>query len=251
MSFEVGGITFYEPSDLTLITNPTSITGLLAYNAGNVYRTEKSMWSLATHDHAGSTLYPNIIYGNTAAFFVYGKSDNTGYLWLGGGPSTSAGRMQLYGASAGVSSGKVVIYSNNIIAISSVQGQLSIRGNNALWNYALVAPNSDDGKLLAKDYVLHASSIDNKIDVTQIPIAQAQTSINKIKGITYKDKEAPTILRTGFTAQDLEATGIPGAVEYDNTHTFVGINPITLLPSLVEEIKALRQEVNELKARLK
>lgn len=250
MSFSVGGITFYEPSDLSLISSWSGFDHVMCQKNNIWYRVNESLFEKRSHTHAGLTIYPGMIIMQPASgpAYIEGPSANAIQLRAGGGVGAYPS-ITLYGATSSLPGVSIWYAPNgNIAARINNTGQWSFCGNWTLGAaYGAVFPNSSSkGSIQAYAYVLYASDKRTKTNVKKID--KPKDILQKVEGITYTDEEG--LDRVGVSAQDLEASGLPQAVDKDTEGNYIGINPMLLIYPLLEEVKLLRAELDELKARV-
>ena len=100
--------------------------------------------------------------------------------------------------------------------------------------------------LLANGYELNPCSVEEKEDIA--PIQNPISEIKKLIGATFRRKGSDK-KEAGFVAENLELSGLPGAVSKKDGK-FQSINPIgTILPLLVECVKAILVRLEALEGR--
>lgn len=241
MSFVKGGITYYDPDDLTVVTL-ASAEGILSYIGAEEHRTLKSQIASALHDHSGQIIKPNRIDFGTAAGKI--QSLPGGYLQnivldAGSGRTSLVTQGATYFLFSWHGGGSGIKIFDSYMVIGSATAYPA---------YGITLVNSDTkGSGLAYAWNTWASSEEWKTDIE--PIKDPKLKLNNISGITYKQDGREG---AGITAEDLESTGIPGAVVRDpKTDEFVGIDVTKMIPLLVEAVKALSQEVDSLKSEIR
>ena len=240
MSFIVNGTTFYEPSDFSLITNPVSIDGMMAYKGNLGYRLDKSAVSLAGHNHVGEFIQPTRIWSSNSE--VLSIEQRTGYHVLIG--CYPRGASLYLNAATGVNASGGYIRSPLLTSVLkwTADGRVSI-GGSVYGSYGLtIQTNTDNyGKGIADAWMTYACSRASKSSIAPVPA----TLIDRVTGVTFVDSQNRP--GTGVVAEDLDATGLPGAVDKDpDTGEYLGINTTVLIAPLVNADKELRQQVNTL-----
>lgn len=101
------------------------------------------------------------------------------------------------------------------------------------------------GSIRASDSLLANSDRRLKEDISKLN--NGLDKVVKLEGVTYKwiGKEKTNI---GFIAQDIQKI-LPEVVSEDNNE-YLSVNYNAVIPVLVEAIKELKEEINELKSRL-
>jgi hypothetical protein len=92
--------------------------------------------------------------------------------------------------------------------------------------------------------IVESSSIALKENVN--PINNALDSIMQLVGVTYDRKDGSKKGEAGLIAEDVESV-LPNLVAYDQHGKPTGINYTKLSAYLIEAVKSLKQEINELK----
>lgn len=101
------------------------------------------------------------------------------------------------------------------------------------------------GSIKASGTVIQGSDRRLKENITPIPFALDK--VEKIQGVNY-NLIGQEETQAGFVAQDIKNI-IPEVVSEDN-NGYLGVNYSGVIPYLVESIKELKAEIDELKSRL-
>lgn len=101
------------------------------------------------------------------------------------------------------------------------------------------------GSIKASGTVIQGS--DKRLKENILPIGFALDKIEQIQGVNY-NLIGQNETQAGFVAQDIENI-IPEVVSEDN-NGYLGVNYSGVIPYLVESIKELKAEIDELKSRL-
>jgi len=101
------------------------------------------------------------------------------------------------------------------------------------------------GSIKASATVVQGSDKRLKDNIT--PIGPSLEKIQNVEGVTYTLKGQDEVL-SGFIAQDIKEF-IPEVVSEDNKG-YLGVNYSGVIPYLVESIKELKAEIDELKSKL-
>lgn len=101
------------------------------------------------------------------------------------------------------------------------------------------------GSIKASATVVQGSDKRLKDNIT--PIGPSLEKIQNVEGVTYTLKGQNEVL-SGFIAQDIKEF-IPEVVSEDNKG-YLGVNYSGVIPYLVESIKELKAEIDELKSKL-
>jgi hypothetical protein len=229
--FVEGGITFYEPSDLAIVSydedlyfrvdNPSTDQGFLIKLSDL-----DAVYAGISHNDHGTEL----VNGTCTMKVEFKEADN----------SIKLGKTGL----------RLAIYDHP----TSPQAHLNFGG----WLYLLgkdtnakvyfdnskqyTSPPNLNRTFTADGFLLHPCLAANKENVA--PISEPSKKLARLNGITFEQNGFPG---TGITFEDLEASGLPDAVSRDENGEPDGINLLCLIPLLVEEIKALRSEIDVLK----
>ena len=177
--------------------------GLLAYNSNALYRLDKAAFALATQGVPISwvTFYNG---GTNKALRFLGLSDvvylgfypsNGLYFYMRGPTASSPNSCGIYGPSGSI--------------FQATASGMGLAGGSVVGGYGLNLPNDFAKKARAYSWNLYASDAVNKKDI--VKIKNPKEILKKVEGITYTDTENKP--RVGITAQNLEATNLPGAVD--------------------------------------
>lgn len=101
-----------------------------------------------------------------------------------------------------------------------------------------------NGNVLVSGTITETSSIALKENVN--PITDALDSVLQLVGVTYDRKDGSTKDEAGLIAEDVNAV-LPNIVTKDKLGKPVGINYSKLSVYLIEAVKSLKLEINELK----
>ena len=99
---------------------------------------------------------------------------------------------------------------------------------------------------VGQDIFAFATS-DKRLKDNITPIGPSLEKIQNVEGVTYTLKGQNEVL-SGFIAQDIKEF-IPEVVSEDNKG-YLGVNYSGVIPYLVESIKELKAEIDELKSKL-
>jgi len=99
------------------------------------------------------------------------------------------------------------------------------------------------GGTVTADEFTETSSAAFKSDIT--PITGALDIINKLEGVTYR-KHDKNIIEPGLIAEEVEKY-LPSVVSKDQDGLVYGINYTKIIAYLVESVKSLTEELNEIK----
>jgi len=211
----VGGIEFEQPTDKAIVTYDGGKYILLS--SGNVIqRMLVSQIPAVVHDHAGQLLYPSAIrpgvsnqvtLGLGTPIIVIDKGNNTLNINVGAQCYVGGGRWNFTCATSGTA--------------------------------AAFGPTTPGyGIVYAGGYYLWPCSARLKTDIVKIP--HAISTIEKAQGSTWKQDG---VEGAGITAEDLEKLGLPNLTKKDIFGEYEAINPLGILPLLVEGIKELSARV--------
>lgn len=155
------------------------------------------------------------------------------------------------------SSGQLFSISNtltgSLFAVNDISGIPSIEVLDtgavklAQYNGAVIVGGSAwDGssKLQVNGTITETSSIALKENIN--PIENALDSIAQLLGVTYDRKDGSTKNEAGLIAEDVNQV-IPSVVTKDSAGNPTGINYSRLSAYLIEAVKTLKQEVDQLK----
>lgn len=215
---QISGTDYEQPEDKAIVAYNGDKYCLIS--DGNVIQRLKVADVLESHNHEGDDLYPRRIYMDPAQSSFYIVADGNTYIRLN--PTT-------YGSSA-------LIQSWN----TSIQGTFNLYLGNPTGSSSVtkIVGNAGYRTALADAWLIYPSSLALKSNVAQI--SQPLAKIREVRGITY---EQEGVSRTGFTAEDLEKTNLPGATYRDKDGNLEGINPMVLVSALVESIKELEARI--------
>ena len=105
----------------------------------------------------------------------------------------------------------------------------------------------------AGDVVAFGSPSDISLKENIQPISNALDKVTKLKGVTFDWKESDSLLKIkediGFIAQDVQEV-LPELVR-ENDNGKLSVRDKGIVPVLVEAIKDLKEEVEDLKKQLK
>lgn len=231
MSFDLEGITFSEPEDLAVVSYDNTLYMSVANRTTNqvfliLLSDLESIFAMANHNEHGE--------------------------YLQNGTCTCKVRF---------------IESVNQIKVGTDSLNLSITDhpsapqchlNHGLWLYingqdtnakvifnkssVQTSPPNTSRFFTADGFLLHPCLALNKQNKT--PIQNPKNKLSLLNGITFTQNGIPG---TGIVFEELEATGLPGAVERDKEGVPYGINLLAVIPLLVEGLKVVMAELEEMK----
>ena len=203
-----------------------------------------------------------------------GASPNANYrLWTNGATYTESLNV---GASASTGSISAFVYSTapyiTTTSGKSVnigggpgnnQNNLAVRnGNIRVYSGAIgcnVAPSTTDGRIDAGNDIVAYSSSDRRWKENIMPIGNALEKLSKIRGVSFDWKELSEEEKKsqhsnvghdiGVIAQEVEAV-LPEIVT-TRENGYKGVRYEKIVPLLIESIKELQSEINELKKQIK
>ena len=158
---------------------------------------------------------------------------------------------------------RVLSNGNNVAITSGVAGQYRIADDQHVW-YSAVTANAgavqslvitakidNAGTFTAKgDVVAYGSPSDKRLKENIKPIESALEKVSKLQGVTFDWKESDSILDIkediGFIAQDVQKV-IPELVR-ENEDGMLSMRHQGIAPILLEAIKELKAEIEELKS---
>ena len=109
--------------------------------------------------------------------------------------------------------------------------------------YMETQPAGSGQYFLADGFIVYGCRASDKTNKKKI--SDPKEKLKRLNGITFTQNGRK---QTGITKEDLETTGLPGVVHHDEeTGEFKGVSLVGLIPLLVEEVKALRSELDALK----
>ena len=229
--FVEGGITFYEPSDLAIVGydgdlyfrvgNPTSNQGFLMKVSDL-----NAIYAAQAHNDHGTEL----LHGTCTMKLEFTEANNS--IKLG----KTGLRLALYDHAAAP---QVHLDMGSWLYLNGKDTNAQVIFNKSKQS---TIPANTNRTFTADGFLLHPCLARNKEKVAPIPAPAAK--LEKLNGITF---EQNGYAGTGITFEDLEQTGLPDAVSRDEDGNPDGINLLCLIPLLVEEIKSLRVEVEDLK----
>jgi hypothetical protein len=138
---------------------------------------------------------------------------------------------------------------NDISGIPSIEVLDTGAVKLAQYNGAVIVGGSAwDGtsKLQINGTLTETSSIALKENIN--PIENALASITKLIGVTYDRRDGSTKNEAGLIAEDVDQI-IPNVVTKDSAGKPVGINYSRLSAYLIEAVKSLKSEIDELKGK--
>jgi hypothetical protein len=215
LSLSSAGVAITDPGSSATVHYP-----IFATNAGSIITTGQTT---AMNNRANLAFVPSTGELTATAYLganVYGSASNSGTLTLRG--TTSATK-----ATASV------LMTDGVASTTTTTGTLVVTGGVGI-----------SGQLTAATLV-ETSSIAFKENVN--PIENALESILQLVGVTYDRKDTGQH-EAGLIAEDVYNV-IPGIVSKDVNGNPYGLQYTKLTAYLIESIKALKQEINELKGR--
>ena len=138
---------------------------------------------------------------------------------------------------------------NDISGIPSIEVLDTGAVKLAQYNGAVIVGGSAwDGtsKLQINGTLTETSSITLKENIN--PIENALESIVQLLGVTYDRRDRSTKNEAGLIAEDVDKI-IPNVVTKDSTGNVIGINYSRLSAYLIEAVKSLKLEIDELKGK--
>jgi len=225
----LNGITFAEPSDLAIV----SWDGDLYFNLKNPSSGAGVLLKCSDLDVRFSALLNNnhgeYLNGTYADFQVRWQSEST---FSVGKASAPASRIVFY------NTGAATLQAQNGMTLWASDGIIYLKDMTRVHTL----PAATGKNIYADGFLIHACTAAKKTDKS--PIDKPAEKLSKLHGITFTQNNIPG---TGITFEDLESTGLPGAVSRDEEGNPLGVNFSTVIPLLVEEVKNLRAELNILK----
>jgi hypothetical protein len=203
--------------------------------SGNVAGTA----SLATTATTATTATRVIatVTGTTSAELVRGNmGDNDQGRILVGATASNAGFLEIATADDGTEPIHVRQYTGVFTTLVRTATLLDASGNT-------IFPGT-----VTSNALVEQSSIVYKENIN--PIADALEVVNKLSGVLYDRKDKTQKNQPGFIAEDVEKI-LPNIVQLNKDGQADGIQYTKLTAYLVEAVKALTQEVQELKSKLK
>ena len=158
---------------------------------------------------------------------------------------------------------RVLSNGNNVAITSGVAGQYRIADDQHVW-YSAVTANAgavqslvitakidNAGTFTAKgDVVAYGSPSDKRLKENIKPIKSALEKVSKLQGVTFNWKKSDSILDIkediGFIAQDVQKV-IPELIR-ENDNGMLSMRHQGIAPILLEAIKELKAEIEELKS---
>ena len=115
----------------------------------------------------------------------------------------------------------------------------------------------NNGAIISNGNVIAYYTSDVTLKDNVQPIANALEKVSSISGntFTWNDKAPKSILEfvgeedTGVIAQEVNELGLPGVVKTKDDGT-MGVRYEKLVPLLIEAIKELKEEVNDLRSQI-
>jgi hypothetical protein len=135
-----------------------------------------------------------------------------------------------------------IIYAGSRIVGRWTEAGLSIGGNNLVASpNRFVLPNNSDECGLAFAWNTYPCDIRLKTDIHDI--SDPFAILERVKGIDFLQAGDR---RMGISAQDLEASGIPGACTKNASGQYTSVNETKLIPVLLQAVKSLESRVRAL-----
>jgi hypothetical protein len=183
----------------------------------------------------GDILLSNTAYFGPGSSIYASRGGSTGNDFEIGQNADSGSVLSLFGA------GEVQIHmdSNN----NETGQKISFR-KNATKNGTEVASINEDGNMTLSGTLTENSSITIKENID--PIIDALNIVSQLCGVTYDRKDGSAKKRAGFIAEQVDKV-LPNVVQKDNDGNPSGIQYTNLIAYLVESIKELKTEINNLK----
>jgi hypothetical protein len=203
--------------------------------SGNVAGTATTATTAASA--STSTRVEASVTGTSTAELVRGNmASNDQFRILVGGTAIDGGYAEIATADNGNEPIFVRQYTGTFSSITRTAALLDADGNTSF-------PGT-----VTSNALVEQSSIVYKENVN--PIADALEIVNKLSGVLYDRKDKTQKNQPGFIAEDVEKI-LPNIVQLNKDGHADGIQYTKLTAYLVEAVKALTQEVQELKSKLK
>lgn len=223
---DIGGELHEQPSDWSIVSYDGG--KYVTITTGDTFqRVLMSELAQPAHNHDGQILYPVAVFGPTAS----------GELRLGGALMGYGSNIYLYGETHGSKPGWAQIAARKIEFNSSDIIKFITVATDKVQIHGTVGQRT----AVADAWNLWPCTLASKEDVQQIdnPVSRVKQS----KGITYTQNGKAN---TGMSAEDLDATGLPGVTEKDKDGNYQSINPTAVIGLLFEAVKELSSRLEAL-----
>ena len=243
MSFILNGTTYYQPTDKDIVAYDGGKYLLIA-TGNTIQRVKMSEVAQSAHVHIYDTLTLSDSY---VTRIQSGSASNQ--LLLG-----VSGRPYIHLPQLGSTSLQARLMTHN--ALNAITWQAQEAGTYPYCAFGNVSasaswpwqwPNeATQGRLRAYSYNTYACDRRTKRSIKPI---EPKTKLDKLHGIEYIDTAGTP--KVGIAAQDLEAAAVPETVFKNKDGDYEAINLLPLIPVLLEEVKALRKELDVVKGKVK
>lgn len=162
------------------------------------------------------------------------------------GSSAASGSITIRGTTNGTKATASVVFDEGVASSSTATGTVRVVGGVGISGNLYVGAASTFSSTITCTTLTETSSIAFKENVS--PLQNALDSILQLSGVTYDRKDGSYFGESGLIAEDVVKI-IPNVVTKDKDGNPHGINYTKLVAYLVESIKSLKEEINELKSR--
>ena len=162
------------------------------------------------------------------------------------GSSAASGTLTIRGTSNGSKATASVLFDEGVASNSTTTGTVRVTGGVGISGNLYVGAASVFSSTITCTSLTETSSITFKENIS--PLQNALDSVLQLSGVMYDRKDGSYIGETGLIAEDVVKV-IPNVVTKDASGNPHGINYTKLVAYLVESIKSLKEEINELKSR--